>query len=78
MKKHIGIVIDSNNVGQIVWWNNVGSKLVRVSSRKDWYDAKTGRRLFTIVEIKGVLKKFVERYYTKRFIENPHMVEIEF
>lgn len=78
MKTCTGICIDANNIGQISWWNRVGSKLVRVGGRKDYYDKKTGRRLFTLIENKGPLKRFVERYYTKRFIENPHMVEIEF
>ena len=50
MKKVVGICIDANNIGQISWWNNQGSKLVREGERKDYYDKTTGRRLFTIAE----------------------------
>ena len=50
MKKVVGICIDANNIGQISWWNNHGSKLVREGERKDYYDKTTGRRLFTIAE----------------------------
>ncbi len=78
MKKVVGICIDANNIGQISWWNNQGSKLVREGERKDYYDKTTGRRLFTIVEVKGLLKHFVIRYYSKKFIDNPHKVAIEF
>lgn len=69
--KDYGIYIDHQDEKQVAWWNNVASKLVRVTHHHNVNDVMTGEQIGTIFVIKGLLCRYVRWKNRKKFIRNP-------
>ncbi len=68
--KPTGIWIDYKNAKQVAWWNNVASKLVKVSHYNEIVETATGKPVGVLMNITGLLSRWVIKQNSK-FIENP-------
>lgn len=75
MKKNNSIFIDLRNNEQIKWWNEIGSKLVRVVNYTPIIETATNKEVGYIFAIKGIFKNLIIKENLK-FLNNPKTVVI--
>ena len=68
--KLTGIWIDYKNAEQVAWWNNIGSKLVKVAFYNEIVETATGKPVGVLMNIKGLLSRYVIKQ-NEKFIKNP-------
>lgn len=68
--KPTGIWIDYNNAEQVKWWNDVASKLVKVSHYNEIVETATGKPVGVLMNITGLFSRLVIKQNSK-FVENP-------
>ena len=75
MKQINSIFIDLRNNEQIKWWNETGSKLVRVVNYTPIIETATNKEVGYIFAIKGIFKNRIINENLK-FLNNPKTVVI--
>ena len=74
MKKVNSIFIDLRNDEQVKWWNEVGSKLVRVVRYNTIVETATDKPVGYIFMIKGLLKGQIIKKNSKFLVNTKRMV----
>lgn len=75
MKKVNSIFIDLRNEEQVKWWNEIGSKLVKIARFHTIVETATNKTVGYVFVIKGMLSKRVIKQNLK-FLDNPKRMVI--
>lgn len=67
--KQNGIFVDCGNPEHVKWWNEVGSKLVKVERYDTIVEVATGKTVGVLFKLKGLLADYVIKK-NNEFISN--------